>query len=487
MRTLHRAFAAAVAALISSCVATASMADGPYRVSATSRIKDLANIEGVRQNQLIGYGLVVGLNDTGDTLNNIPFTKQSLQAKLEWLGVNIRGATIRTGNVAAVMVTANLPAFGTQGTRIDVTVSSLGDAKSLQGGTLLVTPLLGADGNVYAVGQGSVAINGFQAEGEAAKIVRGVPTVGRIANGAIIERKIDFALNRLNQVRLALRNADFTTAKRIAAAINDFIGINTAEPLDSSTVQINVPKQFNGNVVSLLTELEQLQIEPDLAAKTVIDERYGIIVMERDVRVSTVAVAQGNLTVTHLRNAAGEPAGAVLTRTNKGGAAHQDRRPGGRQEIRSGARRCVAPATGRRTQCARHQLARPDRDPAGDQGRRRDPGRNRGDVMASVLTMPSISANATAALAGRINAAAGNAANAKAAGEDFEAVFLNSMFQQMFAGVGEGPLSGGHGARIWRSFLTDEYSKSFVKAGGIGIAAEVQRALLAQQEIRKAP
>lgn len=298
MRTLHRAFAAAVAALTLFCIAPASAADQPYRVSATSRIKDLANIEGVRQNQLIGYGLVVGLNGSGDTLNNIPFTKQSLQAMLERLGVNIRGATIRTGNVAAVMVTANLPAFGTQGTRIDVTVSSLGDAKSLQGGTLLVTPLLGADGNVYAVGQGSVAINGFQAEGEAAKIVRGVPTVGRIANGAIIEREIDFALNRLSQVRLALRNADFTTAKRIAAAINDFIGVNTAEPLDSSTVQINVPKQYSGNVVSLLTELEQLQIEPDLAAKIVIDERSGIIVMGRDVRVSTVAVAQGNLTVT---------------------------------------------------------------------------------------------------------------------------------------------------------------------------------------------
>ncbi len=151
---------------------------------------------------------------------------------------------MRTGNVAAVMVTANLPAFGTQGTRIDVTVSALGDAKSLQGGTLLVTPLLGADGNVYAVGQGSVAIAGFQAEGEAAKITRGVPTVGRIANGAIIEREIEFALNRLNQVRLALRNPDFTTAKRIAAAINDFIGASTAEPLDPSTVQINVPKQY---------------------------------------------------------------------------------------------------------------------------------------------------------------------------------------------------------------------------------------------------
>jgi flagellar P-ring protein precursor FlgI len=267
-------------------------------VSATSRIKDLANIEGVRQNQLIGYGLVVGLNGTGDTLNNVPFTKQSLTAMLERLGVNVRGATMRTGNVAAVMVTANLPAFGTQGSRIDITVSALGDSKSLQGGTLLVTPLLGADGNVYAVGQGSVAINGFQAEGEAAKIVRGVPTVGRIANGAIIEREIDFALNRLNQVRLALRNADFTTAKRIAAAINDFIGANTAEPLDQSTVQVNVPKQYAGNVVSLLTEIEQLQIEPDLAAKIVIDERSGIIVMGRDVRVSTVAVAQGNLTVT---------------------------------------------------------------------------------------------------------------------------------------------------------------------------------------------
>jgi flagellar P-ring protein precursor FlgI len=196
------------------------------------------------------------------------------------------------------MVTANLPAFGTQGTRIDVTVSALGDAKSLNGGTLLVTPLLGADGNVYAVAQGSLAIGGFQAEGEAAKITRGVPTVGRIANGAIIEREIDFALNRLNQVRLALRNADFTTAKRIAAAVNDFIGTSTAEPLDSSTVQINVPQQYTGNVVSLLTEIEQLQIEPDISAKIVIDERSGIIVMGRDVRVSMVAVAQGNLTVT---------------------------------------------------------------------------------------------------------------------------------------------------------------------------------------------
>ena len=267
-------------------------------IQAASRIKDLSNVEGVRQNQLIGYGLVVGLNGTGDTINNSPFTKQSLQAMLERLGLNIRGQTLRTGNVAAVMVTANLPSFGTQGTRIDVTVSALGDSKSLQGGVLLVTPLLSADGNVYAVAQGSLAIGGFQAEGDAAKITRGVPTVGRIANGAIIEREIDFALNRMNQVRLALRNPDFTTAKRIAAAVNDFIGVPTAEPLDPATVQVTVPKQYEGNVVALLTEIEQLQIEPDLAAKIIIDERSGIIVMGRDVRVSMVAVAQGNLTVT---------------------------------------------------------------------------------------------------------------------------------------------------------------------------------------------
>ncbi|MEH2478851.1 flagellar P-ring protein precursor FlgI [Nitrobacteraceae bacterium AZCC 2146] len=286
-----RSCQAACAALVALLLSVAS-------AEATSRIKDLANIEGVRQNQLIGYGLVVGLNGTGDTLNNIPFTKQSLQAMLERMGVNIRGATIRTGNVAAVMVTGNLPAFGTQGTRMDVTVSALGDAKNLMGGTLLVTPLLGADGNVYAVGQGSVAIGGFQAEGAAASITRGVPTVGRIANGAIIEREIEFALNRLPNVRLALRNPDFTTAKRIAAAVNDFLGSKTAEPIDPSTVQMAIPAEFKGNVVALLTEIEQLQVDPDLAAKIIIDERSGIIVMGRDVRVATVAVAQGNLTVT---------------------------------------------------------------------------------------------------------------------------------------------------------------------------------------------
>jgi flagellar P-ring protein FlgI len=265
---------------------------------ALSRIKDLATVEGVRQNQLVGYGLVVGLNGTGDTLNNAAFTKQSLQAMLERLGVNTRGANLRTANVAAVMVTANLPAFATQGTRLDVTVSALGDSKSLQGGTLLVTPLLGADGEIYAVAQGSLAIAGFQAEGEAAKITRGVPTVGRISNGALIEREIEFKLNSQKIVRLSLRNPDFTTAKRIAAAINDFMGGNTAEPTDPSTINIQIPVKYRGNMIQLLTEVEQLRVEPDQTARIVIDERSGIIVMGKDVRVSTVAVAQGNLTVT---------------------------------------------------------------------------------------------------------------------------------------------------------------------------------------------
>src|ERR1700729_4336293 len=169
-----------------ACAALLALALSVPFAGATSRIKDLANIEGVRQNQLIGYGLVVGLNGTGDTLNNIPFTKQSLQAMLERMGVNIRGATIRTGNVAAVMVTGNLPAFATQGTRMDVTVSALGDSKNLQGGTLLVTPLLGADGNVYAVAQGSLAIGGFEGEGPGAQILRRGAARGPAPNGAII-------------------------------------------------------------------------------------------------------------------------------------------------------------------------------------------------------------------------------------------------------------------------------------------------------------
>ncbi len=263
-----------------------------------SRIKDLVDVEGIRENQLLGYGLVVGLNGTGDSLNASPFTRQSLTSMLERLGVNTRGANMRTKNVAAVMVTANLPAFSTQGTRIDVTVSALGDATSLQGGSLLATPLMGADGEVYSVAQGPVAVIGFNAEGDAARIVRGVPTAGRISNGGLVEREIDFGLTRVATLRLALRNPDFTTARRIAAAINDYSGAPAASPVDPSTVQLVLPRDYDGNIVQLLTEIEQLRVVPDQPAKVVVDERSGIIVMGRDVRVSTVALAQGNLTVT---------------------------------------------------------------------------------------------------------------------------------------------------------------------------------------------
>lgn len=265
---------------------------------AASQIKDLAAIEGVRENQLVGYGIVVGLNGTGDSLNNTPFTKQSLTAMLERLGVNTRGTNLRTANVAAVMVTANLPPFATQGGRMDVQVSALGDAKSLQGGTLLVTPLMGADGEVYAIAQGPLTVGGFVARGDAASVTRGVPTSARISNGALVEREIEFKLATMTSVRLQLRNPDFTTARRIALAVNDLIGQPVAEPTDPSTVRLTLPTGFNGNIVDLVTDIEQLAVEPDLPAKVVVDESTGIIVMGQEVRVSTVAIAQGNLTVT---------------------------------------------------------------------------------------------------------------------------------------------------------------------------------------------
>ncbi|MCT8972821.1 flagellar basal body P-ring protein FlgI [Microbaculum sp. A6E488] len=283
---------------MATAVAVAAALCAPPPALASSRIKDLVDIEGVRENQLIGYGLVVGLNGTGDTLNNSPFTLQSLQAMLERLGMNTRDAQLRTKNVAAVMVTANLPAFSTHGSRIDVTVSTLGDSTNLQGGTLLVTPLLGADGEVYAVAQGPVAVAGFNVEGEAAQVTRGVPTSGRIANGALIEREIDFELSQLASLRLALRNPDLTTATRIAQSINDYIGPGTAEATDPATVQIRMSGKYSSDIVSLLTDIEQLRVDPDQPARVVIDENSGIIVMGKDVRVSTVAVAQGNLTVT---------------------------------------------------------------------------------------------------------------------------------------------------------------------------------------------
>lgn len=263
----------------------------------TTRIKDIVDIEGVRENVLVGYGIVVGLNGTGDSLNNAPFTKQSLTAMLERLGVNIKGENLNTGNVAAVMVTATLPAFANQGSKIDVSVSSLGDAESLQGGTLLVTPLMGADGEVYAVAQGPLAIAGYSAKGEAATFVKNIPTSARIPEGAIVEREIDFDLAKFKEIRLALKNPDFTTARRIAQAINGFMAGAIAKAENSSSVKLIKPSGFKGTIVDLITDIEQLPIQPDQIARVVIDERSGVIVIGADVKISTVAIAQGNLTV----------------------------------------------------------------------------------------------------------------------------------------------------------------------------------------------
>jgi len=265
--------------------------------ASSARLKDILDVEGVRDNMLIGYGLVVGLNGTGDSLNNSPFTEQSLIGMLERMGVNTRGTNLRTKNVAAVMVTATLPAYAAQGTRIDVTVSAMGDAKSLLGGTLLVTPLMGADGEVYAVGQGPIAVSGFSATGQGASVTRGVPTSGRIASGALVEREIQFALAELPVLRLSLRNPDFTTAQRVALVINQQLRGNMAQATDPSSVLLTVPPARRGDVVGLVTEIEQLRVTPDQVARVVVDEKSGVIVMGENVRISTVAIAQGNLTI----------------------------------------------------------------------------------------------------------------------------------------------------------------------------------------------
>ena len=265
--------------------------------NSQTRIKDIVDFEGVRENMLIGYGLVVGLNGTGDTLSSSIFTRESLVGMLERLGVNARDDSLKTDNVAAVMVTATLPPFAKQGTRIDLSISAIGDSKSLLGGTLLVTPLVGADGEVYAVAQGPVAVGGVSAGGAGAEVSKGVPTNGRIASGAIIEREIAFDLQGLDTLRISLRNPDFTTARRIARAINAFVGGPIAQSRDSATVSLLVPDNYRGRTVALITDIEQLRVTPDISAKVVIDEQTGIIVMGENVRISTVAIAQGNLTI----------------------------------------------------------------------------------------------------------------------------------------------------------------------------------------------
>jgi flagellar P-ring protein precursor FlgI len=265
--------------------------------SAQTRIKDIANFEGVRENHLVGYGLVVGLNGTGDSLDSAIFTRESLIGMLERLGVNARDEDLDTENVAAVMVTAALPPFARQGSTIDVKLSTLGDASDLTGGTLLVTPMLGADGEVYAVAQGPVAVGGFTAGGAAESVRRGVPTNGRISSGAIVEREVAFRLSDLKEVKLALRNPDFTTSQRVADVINQRLGAGSAAAVDPGTVMVGVPAAYEGDIVALMTEVEQLTVAPDQVARVVVDEESGIIVMGENVRISTVAIAQGNLTI----------------------------------------------------------------------------------------------------------------------------------------------------------------------------------------------
>ena len=263
--------------------------------AAQVRIKDIADLEGVRENQLIGYGLVVGLQGTGDKLDSAIFTRESLVGMLDRLGVNTRDQVnkLSTKNLAAVMVTAQLPPFARSGSRIDISISALGDATNLTGGTLLVTPLLGADGEVYAVAQGALSTGAIAARGAASSVTRGVPTAGRIANGAIVEREVKFRLDKGQALRLGLRNPDLTTARRVAAAINGALG-PVSKALDPRTVALDLSTR---DPIDALAVIENLRVVPDNAAVVVVEEASGTIVMGANVRISTVAIAQGNLTI----------------------------------------------------------------------------------------------------------------------------------------------------------------------------------------------
>lgn len=261
------------------------------------RLKDLVEFDGVRSNDLVGYGLVVGLNGTGDGLRNSPFTEEILTNILERLGVNVTGEQFRPKNVAAVLVTASLPPFARAGSSLDVTVSAIGDASSLLGGTLIMTPLSAADAEIYAVAQGTIIAGGASAVGDGASVVQGVPTSGAIPSGATIEREVEFELKTLTTLRLALRTPDFTTANRIESVINSSFGHQVALMLDSGTVEIDIAATQMPSPAHALSRIENLLVEPERKARVVVDQRSGTIVMGEDVRISRVAVSQGNLTL----------------------------------------------------------------------------------------------------------------------------------------------------------------------------------------------
>jgi len=264
------------------------------------RIKDVASVKGVRENQLVGYGLVVGLQGTGDTLQNAPFTGQSLQSMMDRMGVNVRQANLRTRNVAAVIVTADLAPFSARGTRMDVTVSSLGDASSLMGGTLLLTSLSGVDGQVYAISQGAVAVTGFTAQGQAETLTQGVPTAGRVPNGATVEREISTRMPNDGALSLQLRNPDFATAVRIADAINGYAWTRyrrRGAAHEESPNAVTLCKPPGVGATHFVAEIGELLVEPDTPARVVVDARTGTVVIGQDVQISPVAVTQGSLTV----------------------------------------------------------------------------------------------------------------------------------------------------------------------------------------------
>ncbi|CUH51657.1 flagellar P-ring protein precursor FlgI [Shimia marina] len=270
----------------------------PTLASASQiRIKDLVEFDGVRGNDLVGYGLVVGLNGTGDGLRNAPFTEEIMTNILERLGVNITGEQMRPKNVAAVFVTATLPPFARAGGTVDVTISAIGDASSLLGGTLVMTPLNAADGEIYAVAQGTVIAGGVAAEGDAGSVVKGVPTSGVIPSGARVEREIDFDFSSLTNMRLALREPDFTTAGRIEQAINSSYGRRVALMLDAGTVQVDIERTNQISPAHALSQIENISVQPERKARVVVDQRSGTIVMGEDVRISRVAVSQGGLTL----------------------------------------------------------------------------------------------------------------------------------------------------------------------------------------------
>ncbi len=444
---------------------------------AQVRIKDIADVEGIRENQLVGYGLVVGLNGTGDKLDSAVFTRQSLIGMLERLGVNTRDqeAKLQTKNVAAVMVTASLPAFARPGSRIDVAVSALGDAKDLTGGTLLVTPLLAADGEVFGVAQGALATGAIAARGANASVTRGVPTSARIANGATVEREVGY---QLGQQAAA---APWPAQPRSHHGTTDGggrqrrLGGPAAKATDPRTVALDLSGR---DVIEALAVIEDLRVEPDNAAVVVIDEASGTIVMGANVRVSTVAIAQGNLTIRVTETPEVSQPGplsngttSTVTRTDVQVDDSSDKklgilranvtlaRPGGQPERLGG------------------WAARHDQHPAVDQGRRRAAGRVADALMAASLLAPAIPPDAA-------QLAQPQVAKAWKAARDFEAMAIGELLTPMFATVdtAHGVTGGGDAESTWRPMLTQEMAKHLAGHGGLGLAVPVFHQILRLQE-----